>query len=132
MLDTVGKRLLGEAVLLAQRNESFGECHLGWEGYGWCPAHQIKYAIRRQQTYVLTGVGWESAMARVAEREVERLKEEVSLQRLVEAAGVELRAPGQRPRRALPVSRGPQPVAGGLAGRRTCGIAWGRARRAGR
>ena len=34
-------------------------------------------------------------MARVAEREVERLKEEVSLQRLVEAAGVELRAQGK-------------------------------------
>jgi len=35
------------------------------------------------------------AVARIAEDEIERLKEEVSLQRLVELAGVELRRQGK-------------------------------------
>jgi DNA primase len=94
-VDAVGERLLGEALLFAQHGEPFGECHLGWEGYGRRSAHQIKYATRNRADLRLDR-GWlESGMARVAEREVERLKEEVSLARLVEAAGVELRAQGK-------------------------------------
>jgi DNA primase len=70
-------------------------------------------------------------VARIPEEEIERLKEEVSLQRLVELAGVELRRQGKDLVGCCPFheDRTPSLV---ISPARTCGIAWGRARRAGR
>ena len=70
-------------------------------------------------------------MARIPDREVERLKEEVSLQRLVEAAGVELRRQGKDLVGCCPFHEDRTPSLVVPRGR-TCGIAWGRVRRAGR
>ena len=42
-------------------------------------------------------------MARIPDSEIERLKEEVALERLVEAAGVELQRRGKDLRRLLPL-----------------------------
>jgi DNA primase len=91
----VGARLLGEVVLLAQRAESFGERHVGRERYGRCSHHESDYATKKGAGLRLDKVLAGGRVARIPEEEIERLKEEVSLQRLVELAGVELRKQGK-------------------------------------
>ena len=44
-------------------------------------------------------------MARIPDSEIERLKEEVPVQRLAEACGVTLTKSGARPHRPLPLPR---------------------------
>ena len=56
-------------------------------------------------------------MARIPESEVERLKREVSVQRLAEARGIKLQAAWGGPAGAVPVPRRPQPVAGHHSGK---------------
>ena len=55
-------------------------------------------------------------MARIPQSEIERLKSEVSVERLVEAAGVALQARRQGSARALPLPRGCRGLARGHAG----------------
>ena len=45
-------------------------------------------------------------MARIPDNEIERLKDEVSVERLVEASGVVLKKSGKDLARALPLPRG--------------------------
>jgi hypothetical protein len=61
-------------------------------------------------------------VARIPETELARLKVEVSVQRLAEGCGVELRRQGQRPGRLLPVPRGRLAVAGGHAGQKSVAL----------
>ena len=70
-------------------------------------------------------------MARIPEDEIERLKREVSLERLVTAAGIELRRHGADLLGLCPFHDDREPS---LVSRRTriCGTAWGRARQADR
>ena len=71
-------------------------------------------------------------MARIPEHEIERIKQEVSVQRLAEARGIKLEPPRGGPDRAVPFSR---PIASRRSSsrrRRTCGIAWEPAGPAGR
>ena len=69
-------------------------------------------------------------MARVPDSEIERLKTEVSVQRLAEARGIQLKRHGADLHGLCPFHDDREPVAGGEALRRTSGTAWGRARRA--
>jgi hypothetical protein len=55
-------------------------------------------------------------MARIPDEEIERLKREVPIERLVTAAGIELRKAMRRSGRTLPLPRGLYAVAGRLAG----------------
>ena len=55
-------------------------------------------------------------MARIPDEEIERLKREVPLERLVRGFGVELKRHGADLLGPLPVPRRPQAVAGGHAG----------------
>jgi DNA primase len=94
---SVGEGLLGEVVLLAQRGESFGERHVVRERYGRCSHHESKYATKKGAGLRLDRVWLRErlSVARIPEEEIERLKEEVALERLVELAGVELRRQGK-------------------------------------
>jgi DNA primase len=75
--------------------------------------------------------GGPALMARIPEAEIDRLKAEVAIERLAEGRGVVLRRHGADLIGLCPFhdDREPSLV---IARRRTCGTAWGRARRAGR
>src|SRR5690606_11361479 len=51
-------------------------------------------------------------MARIPDEEIERLKSQISLERLAEAKGIKLKRHGREPRRSVPVPRRPRAVAG--------------------